>query len=113
LNAKTFAGGDYSKREQYLKQGTEEGNLLLIEFFQFLHPAKGDPINDRVIHAHHQSWCNDKFTIFVIDLVHRFGNRVGALGKLFQLLTSWLSSPKRAWANRLIGDVLAELMGSY
>jgi hypothetical protein len=26
---------------------------FLIELLQFLDPAKGDPVNNRVIHAHH------------------------------------------------------------
>jgi hypothetical protein len=60
--------------------------LLLIELLQFLDPAKGDPVNDRVIHAHHQRRRNDEFTVLVIDLVHRFRNCVGFGGEQLQLL---------------------------
>jgi hypothetical protein len=73
LNAKKFAVGDYSKREVVLKIGNGIDRFLrqvslLIELFQFLDAAKGNPVNNRLIHAHHECWRNDKFTVFVIDL---------------------------------------------
>lgn len=43
------------------------GDLLLIELFQLLDPAKGNPVNDRVIHAHHECWRNDKLTVFIMN----------------------------------------------
>ena len=38
--------------------------LLLVELLQFLDTAKGDPINDGVIHAHYERRRDDKFTVF-------------------------------------------------
>ena len=55
--------------------------------FQFLDTAKGDPINDRVIHPHHQSRRDDEFAVFIIDPVHRLGNRMGFGAEHLQLLT--------------------------
>ena len=51
--------------------------LLLVELLQFLDAAKGDPVNDRVIHIHHECRHDDKFAVLVIDLVYCFHNRRG------------------------------------
>ena len=53
---------------------------MLIKLLQFLHAAKGNPVNDRVIHPHHERRRNDEFPLFVINLIHRFsyGMRFGA-----------------------------------
>jgi hypothetical protein len=37
-------------------------------------PAKGDPVNNRLIHPHHQGRCDDEFAVFVIDPVHFLRN---------------------------------------
>jgi hypothetical protein len=54
-----------------------KGRLLLIELLKFLDAAKGDQVNDRLIHPHHECWRNDKFTVFVIDLVRCLSHRMG------------------------------------
>ncbi len=41
--------------------------LLLVEFLKLLHPTKSNPVNDSLIHTHHQSRRNDKFTVFVMN----------------------------------------------
>jgi hypothetical protein len=60
--------------------------LLLVEFLKLLHPTKSNPVNDSLIHAHHQSRGDDKFAVFVIDPVHCFGYRMGFGSKQLQLL---------------------------
>jgi hypothetical protein len=47
---------------------------------------KGNPVNDRLIHAHHQRRRNNKLAVLVIDLVHCLGNRMGTGCKQPQLL---------------------------
>jgi hypothetical protein len=79
----------------------------------FSHASKGNPVNDRVIHAHHQGRRDDKFPVLVIDLVHRFGNRMGTLGKDFQLFASGLSSPKRACYGNPSDPSLPTLYNNY
>jgi hypothetical protein len=58
------------------------GWLLLVELLQLLDAAKGDQVNDRVIHAHHECRRNHKLTVLVIDLVHCFSNRMRFGGEL-------------------------------
>jgi hypothetical protein len=60
--------------------------LPLIELLQLLHAAKGNPVNDRLIHPHHECRRDDKFVVFVIDLVHYRSYRMGAGAKQLQLL---------------------------
>jgi hypothetical protein len=48
-NGKKFAVGGYVTRERDSRR-----QLLLIEFFQFLDLAKGNPVKDRLIHPHLQ-----------------------------------------------------------
>jgi hypothetical protein len=69
---------------------------FLIEFLQLLDTAKGNPVNNRLIHPHHQSWRDHKLTVFIINLVHCLRYRMGVLGKHLQLFASGLSSTKRA-----------------
>ena len=61
--------GDYMTRERASRKQCGR-QLLLIQSFQFLHAAKGDPVNDRLIYPHHECWRNDELPVFVIDLVH-------------------------------------------
>jgi hypothetical protein len=65
--------------------------LLLIQLFQLLDASKGNPINDRVIHAHHECRCSHKLTILVIDPVRCLSHRMGFGSKQLQQLTSGLS----------------------
>jgi hypothetical protein len=60
--------------------------LLLVEFLKLLHPTKSNPVNDSLIHAHHQSRGDDKFPVFIIDPVHCRSDGMRAGGKHFQLL---------------------------
>jgi hypothetical protein len=60
--------------------------LLLVEFLKLLHPTKSNPVNDSLIHAHHQSRSDDKFPVFIIDLIHCFSHRMGTGRKQLQLL---------------------------
>jgi hypothetical protein len=83
--------GPVSKRQ--LGPVSHEGKWLLlrksdflIQFLQFLHAAKGNPVNDRLIHAHHQSRRNHKLAVFVIDPVHYLSHGMGFGGKHLQLL---------------------------
>ena len=69
-------------------EGDFRQQFLLIQFLQFLDPAKGDAVNDGVTHAHHQRWRNHKLAVLVIDLVHCFSDGMRPGAKQFQLLTS-------------------------
>ena len=60
--------------------------LLLVEFLKLLHPTKSNPVNDSLIHAHHQSRGDDKFPVFVIDLVHCLCHSMRPGGKHLKLL---------------------------
>ena len=44
--------------------------LLLVQLLQLLHPAKSNPVNNGVIHPHHECWRNDELAVFIIDPVH-------------------------------------------
>jgi hypothetical protein len=68
--------------------------LLLIELLQFLHAAKGNPVNDGLPHPHHERWRDDKFTVLVIDFVYGISHRMGALGKQLQMHTLGCQAPK-------------------
>src|SRR5918999_5242048 len=87
-----FAGYPH-EMQKHLRKGTtcpESGvsvhGLLLIEFLQLLDPAKGDPVNDCLIHSHHECRCNDKLAVLIIDLIHCLSNRMRPGAKHLQLL---------------------------
>jgi hypothetical protein len=59
--------------------------LPYVDLLQLFHAAKGHPVEDGVLHPHHQSRGDHKLPVFVIDLVHGLGDLVQGGGEELQL----------------------------